>query len=121
MSNMPGEVYDQILAQLIAEVASHDIHTEEFREAAKNLRLFSESRQLMPQPDVEPVVEPERVLTKWERVRAAVAAALDNETTRTIIKAGGAFAGVGLVTYTTVKRDHVIEQKALAQANQRNS
>lgn len=119
MSDKPGEFYDQVLTDLIGEAASYDIKTEEFREAAKNLRLFSETRQLMPQPEPDP--EPVIDLTRWEKVRAAVSAALDNETTRTLIKAGGAFAGVAVVAYSTIHRDHVLERQALAQANQRPS
>jgi hypothetical protein len=121
MSDTPGEVYDQVLKELIQETVTHDIHSEEFREASKNLRLFSESRSLMPQPDQTPEVEPEREMTRWQKIRAEIAAALDNETTRTIIKAGGAFAGVAVVAYSTIHRDHVIERQALAQANQRPS
>jgi hypothetical protein len=45
----------------------------------------------------------------------------DNETTRVLIKAGGAFAGVALVTWATVRRDHVLTREALSQANQRIS
>lgn len=121
MSDKPGEIYDQVLSELIKETVTHDVHSEEFREASKNLRLFSESRQLMPQPDAEPIVEPEKELTRWGRVRAEVAAALDNETTRTLIKAGGAFAGIVVVVYSTVHKDHVLDKQAIMQANQRPS
>lgn len=116
----PIEVYDERLMQLIDEVASHDIHTKEFNEASKNLRVYLESRQLFPKPapEPEPVCEPQ---TRWEKVKAVTAAVWDNETTRVAIKAAGAFGGVLLVVASTVKRDHVVQREALSQANQRPS
>lgn len=111
----PSDAYDRRHTELIDETASFDVQSEEFLQAAKNLEVFSKIRTLLPEPEPAPPVP----CTRWEKVRAGAAAALDNETTRAIIKAGGAFAGVGLVVWATVRRDHVMEKQAMQQANQR--
>ena len=114
----PSDAYDRRLTELIDETASHDVQSKEFLDAAKNLEAFSKIHAHLPKP--EPVPEPDPVpATRWGKIRAGLAAALDNETTRTFIKAGGAFAGVALVVATTVRRDHVMEKQAMQQANQR--
>lgn len=118
--SQPLEVYDARLMQLIDEVASHDIHTKEFEQASKNLETYLRSRQLLPKPppEPEPICEPQ---TRWERWGTRLAAFWDNETTRVLIKSGGALGGVILVVASTVKRDHVVQREALQQANQRPS
>lgn len=118
MSSSPSEIYDARHKELIDETASLDIHTERFAEASKNLKLFSEVRTLMPSPEPTPDPVP---TTVWGRVKAGASAVWDNETTRVLIKAGGAFAGVGLVVWSTVHRDHVLEKQSMQQANQRPS
>lgn len=116
----PHEIFDEKLADLIEEAASHQLESDEATKAMKNLETFTRCRPPAPAPEPEPelevVVEPK---TTWEKVRGGVAAVWDNETTRVLIKAGGAFAGVALVAWSTIKRDHVMERQALAQANQR--
>lgn len=114
----PHEVYDTRLAQLIEEATSFDIQSEESTKAMKNLEVFSKCRPPQPEPETEPTVVP---TTKWGKFKAEAGSVLDNETTRALIKAGGAFAGVGLVVWSTIKRDHVMERTALQQANQRPS
>lgn len=106
------------LHELIDEASSHDIHSDEFAAAAKNLAEFSKLHSLLPEPEPAPAPVP---VTRWERVKAGASAVWDNETTRVFIKAGGAFAGVGLVVWSTIHKDHIMERQALAQANQHNS
>lgn len=118
MSTTPNETFDVKLKDLIEEAASFDIQSDEATTAMKNLETFSKCRPPVPEP--EPTPEPVPV-TRWERFKCGTAAVWDNETTRTLIKAGGAFAGVALVAYSTIQRDHVMERQALAQANQRPS
>ena len=72
----------------------------------------------LPAPEQEPDPAPVPT-TRREKALARTAAILDNETTRAFIKAAGALGGVGLVVWSTVHRDHVLERQALAQANQR--
>ncbi len=111
----PRELYDKKLVELIENVPT-DLETDESTTAMRNLRTFSECRP----PQVEPEPEPPAVpTTAWEKMKAGIAAVWDNETTRTLIKTGGTFAGVALVAWSTIHRDHVIERQALAQANQR--
>lgn len=114
----PNEVYDESLVSLIKEAASHELHTDAATTAMKNLETFSKVRPPTPEPEPIPDPVPE---TAWGRFACGASRVLDNETTRTIIKAAGAFGGVALVTYSTIKRDHVVERQALQQANQRPS
>lgn len=118
MSTTPSEAYDNRLVQLIEEASSHDLTSDESTKAMSNLAVFSKCRPAPPEPKPDPIHVP---TTRWEKAKAGLAAALDNETARTVIKAGGAFAGVALVVWSTVHRDHVVERQALQQANQRNS
>ena len=103
---------------MIDEMTQIDIASDDFSSATKNLAAFATVRPLLPEPDPDPTPVP---VTKWDRFKAATAAVWDNETTRVFIKAAGAFGGVGLVVYSTIHKDHVIERSALGQANQRNS
>lgn len=112
------ESYDQRLRLLLDETASIDITDDNFPVAAKNLSAFAAVRAVLPEP--EPVPDPVPA-TRWGRFKAGAATVWDNETTRVFIKAGGAFAGVGLVVWSTVRRDHVLDKTAMNQANQRNS
>lgn len=114
----PSDIYDARLHELIDETASIDITSKEFLDAAKNLQVFSQVRAMIPQPEPEPAPVP-KPSTKWEKVKAGASSVWDNETTRVFIKAGGAFAGVALVVWSTVHRDHVLEKQAVQQANQR--
>lgn len=111
----PSDAYDRRHTELIDETATFPVQSEEFLQATKGLEAFSKIRAHLPELDPIPAVP----VTRWEKVRAGAAAALDNETTRALIKAGGAFAGVGLVVWATVRRDHVMEKQAMQQANQR--
>ncbi len=109
----PRQTYDEHLTELIHQAARFDLASEGATTAMQNLEKFS---KCAPAPDPEPEPTPEP-LTRWGRVRASVACALDNETTRTFIKAGGAFAGVGLVVWSTIHRDGVLDRQSLDQAN----
>lgn len=113
----PSETYDTRLTQLIEEASSYTLSTEEATTAMKNLETFSKCRTALPEPEPTSDPVPETVLGK---VKAGVASVWDNETTRVLIKAGGAFAGVALVAHSTINRDRVLERTALAQANQRS-
>ena len=116
----PRDLYDATFNGLVAEAASFDLQTEAATTAMQNLERFSKCRPPEPTPEIVPDPDPVP-LTGWEKVRCSVASALDNETTRTGIKAIGAFAGVALIAWATIHKDHVIERQALSQANQRNS
>lgn len=112
-----NKLYDEKFRELVAEVASHDFETEDATTAVKNLEIFSKCRPPMPEPEPALPAVPE---TAWERFKCGAARVWDNETTRTVIKASGAFAGVATVTWATIHKDHVIERTALSQANQRS-
>jgi hypothetical protein len=111
------ELYDASFRKLVDDATNHPIESKEATDALKNLKIFSECRPPTPEPQPESTPEP---TTFWGKTRLGLARALDNETTRVFIKAGGAFAGVALIAYSTIHRDHVIERQALSQANQRN-
>lgn len=114
----PHEIYDEKLAELIEEAASHSLDEDATSAVMKNLKTFSECRPPQPEPEPEPTHVP---TTRWEKTKAGLATVWESETTRALIKAGGAFAGVGLVVWSTIHRDHVIDRQSLSQANQRNS
>ena len=109
----PKEYFDEHLKELIEKVTDFDPSTDEATIAIKNLKTFSEC-SIPETPEPEPT-------TKWGKTRRELGRVLDNETTRSLIKAGGAFAGVATVIYATIYKDHVVERQALNQANQRNS
>jgi hypothetical protein len=112
-----NETFDVKLKDLIEEASNFDLASEEATTAMRNLETFSKCRPpAVIEP--EPVPEPFVPTTVWEKVKAGAVCVWDNETTRVLIKAGGAFAGVGLVAYSTIHRDHVLERQSLAQANQ---
>lgn len=111
----PQDAFARTYVDLLKEASSYELHTPEALAAFKTLGAVTQC-QLPPieTPDPEPT-------TKWGRFKRTAGAVLDNETTRTLIKAGGAFGGVALVGHLTVRQDRVLERQALAQANQRNS
>jgi len=111
-------LYDDVFVDALLEVKDIDLATDDATTAMKNLKTLSECRPPVPTPEPEAIPEPTTVLGK---LRSNVEGVWDNETTRVFIKAAGAFAGVALVTWTTVHRDHVMTREALSQANQRNS
>ena len=111
--------FDDHLREMIDKATEDiDLSSEEATTAMKNLKTFSECRPAAPEPEPTPDPVP---TTAWEKFKLGSSRVWDNETTRVFIKAGGAFAGVALVAYSTIHKDHVIERQALAQANQRNS
>ena len=112
----PRQAFDDKLVQLIANVPT-DLESNEATNAMKNIETFSKIHTALPDPEPTLDPEPTKVLGKVARATARV---WDNETTRVLIKAGGAFAGVALVAHSTIKRDHVLERQAIDQANQRN-
>jgi hypothetical protein len=111
-------LYDNVYRDALDHVNKLDIDTDDATTAMKNLKTLSECRPPTQEATPETIPEPTTVLGK---IKCTLAGAWDNETTRVFIKAGGAFAGVALVTWTTVRRDHVLTREALSQANQRNS
>lgn len=113
----PTQTFNDKFTELIAAVPV-DLESNEATTAMKNLETFSNIHKALPEPEPAPAPEPTTVLGKAARATARV---WDNETTRVFIKAGGAFAGVAVVAYSTIRRDHVLERQALDQANQRNS
>lgn len=112
----PNETHDAAYVRFVEKIHEMAPASEEATTAIKNLRTLSEAR--LPASEPEPAPTP---TTVWGKFKLGTSKVWDNETTRTVIKAGGAFAGVALVTYSTIHRDHVVERQALAQANQRNS
>lgn len=114
----PVNLYDEVYCDALSEATGFDLSTNEATTAMKNLKTLSECRPSISELEPEPTPEPTTVLGK---LRFNMREMWDNETTRVFIKAGGAFAGVALVTWTTVHRDHVVTREALSQANQRNS
>lgn len=110
----PHALHNEVYAVLAARVRDGDPSDPATMAAAKILKTFSEST-------IPPTANPTHTtpITRWQKIRANVGGVIDNETTRTIIKALGAFGGVAYVTHATIKRDHVLERTALAQANQR--
>ena len=113
------EEFEATLDDLVDRFSKMDIGSDDAATAAQTLVTFSKLRP--PEPTPEPIPEIVVPPTTWERFKCGLNAVWDNETTRTCVKAGGALAGVLVVTYTTIKRDHVYERAALQQANQRQS
>lgn len=112
----PREIYDANYIDLNEEIARMDFRDEDTLQAVKTFKIFTECQPATFDPEPTPLPT-----TKWEKFKHRTARIWDNETTRVFIKAGGAFAGVALVTYSTIHKDHVIERQAIAQANQRPS
>lgn len=113
----PTTTFNDKLIELIENIPTN-LELDDTTTAVKNLETFSKIHVALPDP--EPAPDPEPTTVRGRAARA-MARAWDNETTRVFIKAGGAFAGVGLVAYSTIRRDHVLERQAIDQANQRNS
>ena len=109
-----SDILDAKIQKLIATVPDN-VTDANVPEAVKALETLSKVHTaLKPEPEILPDPVP---TTRLGKIRAGVSAALDNETTRTVIKAAGAFAGVAYVTHATIKKDHILERQALAQAN----
>ena len=108
-----SDILDAKIQKLIESVPDNIADTTP--EAMKALETISKVHtELKPEPEILPDPVP---TTRLGKIRAGVSTALDNETTRTVIKAAGAFAGVAYVTHATIKKDHILERQALAQAN----
>lgn len=114
----PQEIHDQNYVALVEQLRQNDITAEAFTIGVKNLKTFSDSRPPKPEPDLVPDPVP---TTWWDKTKATTTKVWDNETTRVALRAGGAFAGVALVVWSTVHKDHVLERQAIAQANQRTT
>lgn len=108
--------HDATFETLVEKAAEYELSDPATTTVMKNLQLFSASRPPAPAPETETTPVP---VTKWSKFKTGAAKVLDNETTRVAIKAVGSVAGVGLVVWTTIHKDHVMERNALAQANQR--
>lgn len=116
--SLPNEIFDEKFVDLLREVSNFDFESKEATAAVQNLETFSRCRPPAQDPEPEPQSVP---TTIWEKVKANAMVVWDNETTRVLIKTGGTFTGVALVAYSTIRRDHILERQALAQANQRSS
>lgn len=109
-----SDLLDVKIQHLIATVPG-DITDDRMPDAVKALETLSKVHTaLKPEPEILPDPVP---TTRLGKIRAGMSRAWDNETTRAVIKAGGAFAGVAYVTHATIKKDHILERQALAQAN----
>lgn len=113
------DTYEARFEELIEATANYDLHSDDATKAFKNLETYSKSAP-KPPPEPEPIPDPVPT-TRWEKFKHGSAKVWDNETTRVFIKAGGAFAGVAIVAYSTIHRDHNLERQAMNQANQRPS
>lgn len=109
------EFFDTQFELILEAVTEYPLHTEDATTAMNNLETLSKCRP----PATDPSLTPEPVpTTSFGRAMASVGKVLDNETTRVFVKAAGALGGVGLVVYSTIRNDHVLERNAIAQANQ---
>jgi len=111
----PSDALDAKILKLIDTVPD-DVTNPSTTDAVKALETLSKVHTaLKPEPELPPThVVP---TTRRGKFVAGLRSAWDNETTRAVIKAGGAFAGVAYVTHATIKKDHILERQALAQAN----
>ena len=115
MSDLVSE-FDKVYSDALAQIRPEELAGEEAAAFVKNLRILSECR---PPVTPEPEAAPDST-TVMGKLKAGVAGVWDNETTRVFIKAGGAFAGVALVVWSTVHRDHVIQREAMSLATRNN-
>lgn len=113
-ANRPQELYNEVLADMFDDIKNYDLASDEATTAMKNIETFSKCRPADPEP--QPAPEP---TTFGGKLAARTARVWDNETTRTVIKAGGALAGTVAVIYATIHKDHVLERQAMGQANQK--
>lgn len=107
--------FDMHLRAAIDDATDKDLGSEEAAAMIKNLANLAAIRPSLVEPETDP--EPVVPTTRAGKISARLAKVLDNETTRVFIKAGGALAGVAVVAYSTIHKDHVIERQAMAQAN----
>lgn len=113
---MPSpEEFDRTLDDCLTRIMNEDVTTDGFGKAVDNYTKLSHARPSEPEPTPDPEPVPE---TAWEKVKDGATKIWESETTRVLIKAAGAFAGVALVVSQTIHRDRVLEKTALAQANQ---
>lgn len=110
----PKQLYDEQFKRFMSEIAGADLKDDTTSTEMKNFKLFSEIT--VPAP-VEPDPTPEPTTVRGKVLRG-ISRVWDNETTRVLIKAGGAFAGVATVAYATIHKDHVLERQAYSQAQQ---
>lgn len=111
------ELLQDKFKSLVEQIDPHDLETEDATRAINNLKKFSE---IEPPKSPEPEPIPEPVPTTFRGKLACTANRVyESETTRSLIKAGGAFAGVVAVVWATVHRDTVLQREALNQANQK--
>lgn len=115
MTDTPHSFLDDKLVLAIDEVSTFDLDDPDTKIAMENLLILCKSRSALNEGGPAHNV-PETFLA---RAAFRVARIWDNETTRVFLKAGGALAGVGVVAYSTIHKDHVMERQALAQANQK--
>lgn len=112
----PHEAFDTVYVDLLETIG----HDPDYTSDTVKLQIDAlvNLNKARPEP-VAPVVDPDPVPeTRWGRFKCGLARAWDNETTRTLIKAGGSVGGVAIVAYSTIKKDHVLERQAIDQAHQ---
>lgn len=111
----PTEAFETVYCDMLASIHDNvDYASDTAKLQIENLVNLSKARPEPVEPDTTPPV-PE---TRWGRFKLGAARALDNETTRTLIKAGGSVAGVVVVVYATIHKDHVLERQSIDQAHQ---
>lgn len=112
----PTESFNIVYCEMLDNINNVDDYASDTAKLMiENLAVLTKSRPEPTEPEPTPDPVPE---TRWGRFKLGAARVLDNETTRTLIKAGGSVAGVGVVAYATIRKDHVLERQALDQAHQ---
>jgi hypothetical protein len=115
MDTTPTDAFNELFIEAVADLKNRELDAESTTTAINNFVNLSKAQPTPPEPVVDPNPVPE---TRWGRVKLGVRNAWDNETTRTVIKAGGSLLGVVVVANATIKKDHVLERQALDQAHQ---
>lgn len=115
METTPSDAYDKLFTEMVEDIANREFEHDTTAAAINNLVALSKASPHRPEPEPDQPVVP---TTRLGRFGAGIGKVWDNETTRALIKAGGAFAGVLVVANATIKKDHVLERQALDQAHQ---
>lgn len=115
MDTTPSDAYDKLFINMVEDISNREIDQDSTTVAISNLVALAKAQPQAPEPEpIQPVVP----TTRLGKLGYGVARFWDNETTRVLIKSGGALASVALVGVWTVKKDHVLERQALDQAHQ---
>lgn len=112
----PEEEYANLYKDQALKVAKLDPKEDTTLAAAKTLQVIANAHPY--RYPTEPAPEPVPTTFGGKFKKGAVAV-YESETTRAIVKAGGALAGVVAVIYATIHKDHVLERQSVQQANQK--